>query len=150
VTRFWHAGLTVTDLARSIAFYRDVAGMTEGPVMHSANPQFAALTNNPGATLNAVFMTLDGLTLQLLHYLAQGGAALHLNHNNIGSPHFSFFVDDVAAKYRAIETAGSAPITSAIITNAAATLRSFYVADPDGVPVEFVEMLKPREESSAF
>jgi len=136
--RFWHAGLTVRDLARSTAFYRDVVGMAEGARMHSANPQFGRLTNNPGATLDAVFMTLDRFTLQLLQYLTRGGAALQLAHNNIGGSHFSFFVDDVAAKYRQL-TDGGANVTSEIVTNAAATISSFYVADPDGVPIEFVE-----------
>jgi catechol 2,3-dioxygenase-like lactoylglutathione lyase family enzyme len=139
--RFWHVGLTVSDLGKSVDFYRDVAGMKEGAHAHSANAQFTALVNLPGATLNSVFLTLDGFTLQLLQYLDQAGKTLELGHNHIGSPHLSFFVPDVAAKHQSLESHGNVRITSPIITNASGTIRSFYAADPDGVPIEFVEAL---------
>jgi len=139
--RFWHVGLTVTDLDKSANFYRDIVGMEEGARAHSANAQFAALVNLPGAQLKSVFLTLDGVTLQLLQYLTQRGNALELAHNNIGSPHLSFFVPDIAAKYQSLTSNGEVRITSSIITNASGTIRSFYIADPDGVPIEFVESL---------
>jgi catechol 2,3-dioxygenase-like lactoylglutathione lyase family enzyme len=138
---FWHMGLTVADLTRSVEFYRDVVGMDEGEHMQSANAQFATLVNNPNARLDVVFMTLGGFTLQLLEYLAGGGTAVALDHNNPGSPHLSFFVPDIEETYRAIATRGDVAITSAIVTNARSTIRSFYVKDPDGMPVEFVERL---------
>ena len=138
---FWHMGLTVADLSRSVEFYRDVVGMDEGEHMQSANAQFATLVNNPQARLDTVFMTLGGFTLQLLEYLAGGGAALTLDHNNTGSPHLSFFVPDIEETYRTIAARGNVAITSAIVTNARSTIRSFYVKDPDGVPIEFVERL---------
>jgi len=137
---FWHFGLTVSDLDKSIAFYRGIVGMEVGARAHSANAQFGALTNNPGAELDAVFLTLGGFTLQLLHYRAKAGPVLALDHNKTGSPHLAFYVEDANAKYQ--EVAGRAVITSPLITNAAGTIRSFYVADPDGMPVEFVETLK--------
>ena len=139
--RFWHVGLTVTDLDRSADFYRDTVGMAEGARMPSANPQFAALVNLPGATLASVFLTLDGFTLQLVQYLTRTGETLALVHNNIGSPHFSFFVPDAAAKFQSLTSQGGVRITSAIITSASNKIKSFYIADPDGVPIEFVEPL---------
>jgi catechol 2,3-dioxygenase-like lactoylglutathione lyase family enzyme len=139
--RFWHVGLTVTDLDASTRFYRDIIGMAEGPRIPAATPQFAALVNLPGATLNSVFLTLDGFTLQLLQYLTRTGKTLALGHNQIGSPHLSFFVPDAAAKYQSLTLQGGVRITSGIITSASKKIRSFYIADPDGVPVEFVEEL---------
>ncbi len=139
--RFWHVGLTVSDIERSANFYRDVVGMAEGPRMSSANRQFAALVNLPGARLDSVFLTLDGFTLQLLQYLTQTGLTLTLCHNNIGSPHLSFFVPDAAAKLQSLTAHGGVRITSPIITSASNKIKSFYVADPDGVPIEFVEQI---------
>jgi catechol 2,3-dioxygenase-like lactoylglutathione lyase family enzyme len=139
--RFWHVGLTVTDLDISANFYRNVVGMAEGHRMPSANQQFGALVNLPGATLNSVFLTLDGFTLQLLQYLTQTGEKLSLGHNQIGSPHLSFFVPDAAAKYQALRSQGNVRITSPLITSASKKITSFYTADPDGVPIEFVEAL---------
>jgi catechol 2,3-dioxygenase-like lactoylglutathione lyase family enzyme len=139
--RFWHVGLTVSDLDKSARFYRDIVGMAEGARMPSANPQFAALVNLPGATLISVFLTLDGFTLQLLQYLTQAGKTLVPGHNHIGSPHLSFFVPDAAEKHRSLTSQRHVRITSPVITNASGTIRSFYISDPDGVPIEFVEPL---------
>ncbi len=96
---FWHVGLTVSDIEHSTAFYRDVAGMDEGPHMYSANEAFGRLVNNPGATLDSVFLTLGGFTLQLLQYRTKGGVRLQIDHHHIGSPHLSLFVPNARAKY---------------------------------------------------
>jgi catechol 2,3-dioxygenase-like lactoylglutathione lyase family enzyme len=141
---FWHVGLTVTDLEKSVNFYRDIVGMAEGARTPSANTQFATLVNLPGATLTTVFLTLDGFTLQLLQYLTQSGKTLDLAHNNIGSPHLSFFVPDAAAKYQSLTSGARVRVTSPLVTNAAGTIRSFYIADPDGVPVELVDKIDPK------
>jgi catechol 2,3-dioxygenase-like lactoylglutathione lyase family enzyme len=141
VTAFWHVGLTVADIKRSAAFYRDTVGMQEGAYQHSANEAFGRLVNNPGATLASVFLSLDGFTLQLLQYFTQGGVRLAVAHNNTGSPHLSFFIPDADEKYQALLARGDVEITSPIVKNQTGTIRSFYVADPDGVPVEFVERL---------
>jgi catechol 2,3-dioxygenase-like lactoylglutathione lyase family enzyme len=138
---FWHCGLTVADLGRSKRFYRDVVGLEEGASIASANPQFATLVGIPGARLETVFLTRGPFTLQLIQYLSGGGRTLELGHNHVGSPHLSFFVADLDACHGAIAARGDVPITSPIVTNARGTIRSFYVTDPDGVPVEFVERL---------
>jgi len=136
---FWHVGLTVSDIEHSAAFYRDVAGMDEGPHMYSANEAFGRLVNNPGATLDSVFLTLGGFTLQLLQYRTKGGVRLQIDHHHIGSPHLSLFVPNARAKYDELVARGDVKITSDIVDNQSRTIRSFYVTDPDGVPVEFVE-----------
>ncbi len=115
--------------------------MQEGQRMPSANQQFATLVNLPGATLNTVFLTLDCFTLQLIQYLTQSGRTLKLAHNHIGSPHLSFFVPDAYAKHQVLTSLGGSNITSPVITNANNTIKSFYIKDPDGVPIEFVESL---------
>jgi len=141
VAAFWHVGLTVAEIKRSATFYRDIVGMQEGEHQHSANEAFGRLVNNPGATLEVVSLNLDGFTLQLVQYLKQGGVRLAVAHNNTGSPHLSFFVADADEKYQALVARGDVDITSPIVPNQSGTIRSFYVADPDGVPVEFVERL---------
>jgi predicted enzyme related to lactoylglutathione lyase len=123
--RFWHVGLTVSDLERSANVYHDVVGMAEGLRMPSANPRFAALVNLPGARLDSVFLTLDGFTLQLRQYLTQTCLTLTLCHNNIGSPHLSFFVADAAAKLQSVTAHGGVRITSAIIISASNKIKSF-------------------------
>jgi len=76
--------------------------------------------------------------LQLLEYKAGGGSTLDLHHNNIGSPHFCFYVRDIEAKCAEVKERDDVKITSGIVP-IAPNMRSFYTEDPDGVPVEFLQ-----------
>jgi lactoylglutathione lyase len=134
----FHVGLTVKDLQRSLAFYRDVACMAAGEVFHGESPEFDTLTNNPGARLRGVYLKAGPFMLQLLEYEAGGGTALDLHHNNVGSPHLCFYVPDVDAKYAELQQRGDVKITSGIVP-IMHDMRSFYTEDPDNVPVEFLQ-----------
>jgi catechol 2,3-dioxygenase-like lactoylglutathione lyase family enzyme len=141
MTQLFHTGLTVKNLERSLAFYRDVAEMTEGEHLEVRSRAFDTLTNNPGAALKVAHLTAGTFMLQLIEYTAGGGTALDLHHNNAGSPHLSFYVPDVEAKYKAVQSRRDVKITSDLI-QIAPNMRSFYTEDPDGVPVEFLEMTR--------
>ena len=135
-----HVGLTVTDMTVSVTFYRDVVGMTVKSEFVGANDWFDELTDNPGAELSVTHMGLGGYELQLVEYLAGGdGDPAEIAHNRIASPHMCFLVTDVDAKFAELSERGDVTITSGVI-DIAAGARSFYVADPDGVPVEFVQI----------
>ena len=135
-----HVGLTVTDIAASVGFYRDVVGMTVTSEFVGRNAWFDELTSNPGAELSVTHLRLGAYELQLIEYLAGGQAEpAPIAHNRVGSPHMCFLVTDVDAKFAELSGRGDVTITSDVI-DIAAGARSFYVADPDGVPVEFVQI----------
>jgi catechol 2,3-dioxygenase-like lactoylglutathione lyase family enzyme len=141
MAELFHVGLTVKDPERSLVFYRDVAGMTAGKIQLGQSAEFDTLTNNPGARLRAVHLKAGSFVLQLLEYEAGGGATLDLHHNNVGSPHLCFNVPDVDAKFAEVHARGDVKVTSDIVP-IARNARSFYTEDPDGVPVEFVQITK--------
>ncbi|MDH3731290.1 MAG: VOC family protein [Acidimicrobiia bacterium] len=135
-----HVGLTVTDMTASVMFYRDVVGMTVKSEFVGANDWFDELTNNPGAELSVTHLCLGTYELQLIEYLAGGhDEPAEIAHNRVGSPHMCFLVTDVDAKFTELTGRGDVTITSGV-TDIVAGARSFYVADPDGVPVEFVQI----------
>ena len=138
MAELFHVGLTVKNLERSLAFYRDVVGMKEGERLEVKSKAFDTLTNNPGAQLKVAHLTAGPFMLQLIEYAAAGGTTLDLHHNNVGSPHMSFYVSDIEAKYREVQQRGEVKITSGLV-QIAPTMRSFYTEDPDGVPVEFLQ-----------
>ena len=134
-----HVGLTVSDIEASVAFYQDVVGMTVRSRSEGHNDWFDELTSNPGAELKAAHLRLGEYELQLLEYVAGGlDEPAELAHNRVGSPHMCFLVTDVEAKFIEVSARGDVTITSKI-TDIVAGARSFYVEDPDGVPVEFVQ-----------
>jgi catechol 2,3-dioxygenase-like lactoylglutathione lyase family enzyme len=162
--RFHHLGITVSDLNASYAFYRDVLGMrfwdqekalgtapTEGRhdakdaeadvTFHSLRSEaFDELTANPGSEFKYVNLTSpDGFVLQLIEYTAAGGGTLELDHNRVGSPHMSFFVDDVAEAFEQCSAMPGVEVVSRLI-DIGPNMRSFYVRDPDGVPVELLQV----------
>jgi catechol 2,3-dioxygenase-like lactoylglutathione lyase family enzyme len=138
----YHVGLTVTNLERSVAFYRDVAGMEpQGtPRVIRDDSEYDRLVNTPGVELKVLNLTAGSFMLQLIEYTAAGGTTLDLHHNNIGSPHLCFYVDDVAQKYDELWRRGDVIVTSPVVQHVKSGVGSFYVEDPDGVPVEFYEL----------
>lgn len=141
MAELFHVGLTVKNLERSLAFYRDVVGMQPGEQFEVKSREFDTLTNNPGAQLKVCYLTAGSFMLQLIEYAAGGGTTLGLHHNNVGSPHMSFYVSDVEAKYKEVQQRGDVKITSGLV-QILSTMRSFYTEDPDGVPIEFLQVTK--------
>ena len=137
--RVGHVGLTVTDLDASIAFYRDVIGMQLMMRLDSGGEWFDELTRNHGAEIEVAMLELGGATLQLVAYRRAGGEAAPIAHNRPGSAHLSIEVDDVDARHTMIVATGQHHPT-AIVDIAGIGARSFYVEDPDGVPVELLQM----------
>jgi lactoylglutathione lyase len=134
-----HVGLNVSDLEASTAFYVNIAGFTIArPAVRVAGEWFDTLTHNSGAELDAVHLELEGFTLQLVQYHAAGGGAVPTGHNHIGNMHLCIHVDDVDAKRAEVEAAGGYDPTPIVNVMNGAT-RSFYIQDPDGVPVEFLQ-----------
>ncbi|MBV8949257.1 MAG: VOC family protein [Actinobacteria bacterium] len=134
-----HAGITVSDLDESIAFYRDVAGFEVALRTRTHGDWFDTLTHNSGAEIEIAMLTLDGFTLQLVEYHRAGGERLALAHHHVGSPHLSIEVDDVDALHVAVLASGHEEPTP-IVDILGSRIRSFYVRDPDGVPVEFIQL----------
>jgi glyoxylase I family protein len=134
-----HVGITVTDLDASLAFYCEVMGFTLGLRTRADGEWFDTLTHNDGADIEIAMLQLGDFTLQLVQYHAAGGVPLALAHHNVGNPHVSIEVDDVDARHRLISASGRhgpTPIVDIMGTG----IRSFYVHDPDGVPVELLQM----------
>ena len=64
-----HVGITVSDVDRSIEFYRDVVGMEPFSRLRMQGEWFDTLTHNSGADIDVAMLRLDGFTLQLVHPL---------------------------------------------------------------------------------
>jgi catechol 2,3-dioxygenase-like lactoylglutathione lyase family enzyme len=135
-----HVGLCVADIAASLAFYRDVVGFTvQSAPFRIAGAWFDTLTRNDGAEIEVAMLELRGLTLQLVQYHAAGGAPVVAGHHHPGNPHLCIDVDDVDARHAAVVASGKHRPTP-IVDIAGTGARSFYVEDPDGTPVEFLQL----------
>jgi catechol 2,3-dioxygenase-like lactoylglutathione lyase family enzyme len=137
-----HIGLTVRDVERSVTFYRDVVGMELFSRRQMKGEWFDTLTHNHGAVIDVAMLRLGTFTLQLVQYLEAGGDVLPVAHHHVGNPHLCINVDDVEA-FHAQATARGGLEPTPIVDILGSGIRSFYVRDPDGIPVEFLQERSP-------
>jgi catechol 2,3-dioxygenase-like lactoylglutathione lyase family enzyme len=154
--RLNHVGLTVSSLEASYHFYTRIVGLVPFgaggrgasttrtasgiEVLETSSPELAELTNNPGSALRCAFVqSPDGrLLLQLVEYVVGGQKPIEPGHTRPGSPHISFYVDDVAGRFATARASAPNAVASALVY-ITPIMRSFYLTDPDGVPVELIE-----------
>jgi catechol 2,3-dioxygenase-like lactoylglutathione lyase family enzyme len=149
-----HVGLTVSDLDRSIAFYRDILGLElhVAPNMPVEGPHVAhALGVEPPAALRVAFFKVgdSDSQIELLQYLSPPSSTRRAAaQNNIGAAHVCFQVADVRAKIAELEAKGVEFVSSLNVLDdgALAGWRWVYFKDPDGHTLEFVEVAYVRHE----
>jgi catechol 2,3-dioxygenase-like lactoylglutathione lyase family enzyme len=138
MTSFFHVGLCVSSVERSLKFYERVLGMEVVKRQELESAEFDELTANPGSHIRFAYLRLGSFILQLVEYAAGGGRTLPVAHNSVGSPHLSFFVEDVDATYERVTALPEMRHHKIVDLNV--QMRTFYVFDPDGVPVELMQL----------
>jgi catechol 2,3-dioxygenase-like lactoylglutathione lyase family enzyme len=122
---------------------RSVESLPDGTsVLRLRSEAFATLTENANAELLVAHLGAGLLVLQVIEYVSGGGKPADVLHRNAGTAHLCFFVDDVDAKRRELAASGASPRMS-VLVDISPIHRSFYVEDPDGVPVEFLQERDP-------
>jgi catechol 2,3-dioxygenase-like lactoylglutathione lyase family enzyme len=131
-----HIGLCVTNMDRSLRFYRDGLGFTVGAQFHLTR-QIAEV--EPPVDVVSQFIHLGGLTIELLDYASPGTFGTpHHRRNQLGLTHLSFIVDDVEARALDLEAAGGTILQDTRNDPADPTLRILFVGDPDGNRIELM------------
>lgn len=137
-----HVGLTISDLSRSVAFYRDLLGFSvryeRGEVKAEYMPRLVGV---PGARLKIAGLDLPGLHLDLIEYIEPKGAQTSSTNNDLGNGHLGFTVDDIHAAYRRLSAAGvrfkSEPVQITQGPNNGGW--GVYFLDPDGIVLEMIQ-----------
>jgi len=150
----WHTGFTVSDLDRSIVFYRDGLGLTLGHCQTQANEYTSKLVGFPGATLRVAQFTLpghesrSGHVLELAEYVNPRGEAIVPQNNRIAAAHLALEVDNIDELSPALIAAGATFLSEpqSITEGINRSGRTVYLRDPDGITLELVE--PPRSADS--
>jgi catechol 2,3-dioxygenase-like lactoylglutathione lyase family enzyme len=140
-----HVGITVKDLDASIRFYHDVLGL---PFSNEPSPWFDApelgpAVGVPGAGLRQVSLLLGDTMLELLEYKSPPSDTTQpLQSNNIGASHVAFLVDDIHETVVDLSSKGISFFSDVNVVDEGvlAGWRWVYFADPDGYPLELVEV----------
>jgi catechol 2,3-dioxygenase-like lactoylglutathione lyase family enzyme len=141
-----HTGITVSNLERSLAFWRDVLGFELSHCPHQTGEQASEITGVTGAEISIAVLKGYGHKIELLEYLAPAERKrIELRPCDVGSVHVAFTVDNLDAILNTIAASGwkAAGKPQTITVGPNTGKRVVYVRDPDGTTIEFMEM--PRE-----
>ncbi|MGB8211462.1 MAG: VOC family protein [Mycobacterium sp.] len=135
---FCHLVVGVTDMDRALAFYRDVLGMdVVFETLISGEPFDSVLHAKRKQEGRVVGGLLGGLMVELLSLGAKPAAEKRARRGITGIHNVSLSVTDLNDTHRRISDAGYPPDQEPFEI---AGVRMFFVQDPDGTPVEFIEL----------
>jgi catechol 2,3-dioxygenase-like lactoylglutathione lyase family enzyme len=136
-----HASFTVSNMERSVVFYRDVLGMEvlwdsvqagapfKGPVADN-------LTNCPGTELHIVFLKTNGDMLELVQYTPTGKTLEGNRASDTGSSHVCLKTDNIQALYRKLSEKG---VKLHCDPQSLGGVEVMYFRDPDGIIIEAMQ-----------
>ncbi len=146
-----HVGLTVSDIERSIVFYRDVLGMTLVRRRPRVDADYVGRqTGYAGVALSVASFQVSPecrQTLEVVQYLNHEGPPIELATNRAGSSHLCLLVSDFHACHAELTAKGVAfksdPVTITSGPNQGGVV--IYLSDPDGYTIELFQT--PARES---
>ena len=137
-----HTGITVSNLERSLAFWRDVLGFELSHRAHHTGELAGEVTGVEGAEILIAVLKGYGHKIELLQYLAPAGRSrVKLRPCDIGSVHVAFTVDNLDAVIEVIAASGwkTAGKPQTLKSGPNAGKRVIYVRDPEGTTIEFMQ-----------
>lgn len=143
--RVTHVGICVSELGRSLRFYRDLLGFRELTSLDVSGAHVDRLLGLSGAKLHATYLERDGFRIELLHYATPGpaGSSAPRAMNQLGLTHLSIRVEDLTGVLETLRAAGVSVLDATRIDVAALRSHAVFVTDPDGTRIELVESPDP-------
>jgi len=140
IQRLTHIGIGVTDLDRSLHYYRDLLGFTEEHALRVEGEPTDTLLRLRGTKLHAVYLSRDGVRIELLHFESPPAPAKSPRvMNEPGLTHLSFRVADLQAVLTTLREAGERVLEETVLDFPQFQSAAAFVADPDGQLIELVQ-----------
>jgi glyoxylase I family protein len=145
---FSHVTVRVSDVERALAFYRDALGLRAIFDVKLDGPGLEAVTGAKGANGRMVGLVVPGrgkVCIELLGF-EQPKSEPPPRGRYTGYANLSLSVDDLAAAHAACIARGLAPHPVVEVGG----VKMFFLADPDGTPLELIEFPRGATTSAAF
>src|SRR5437763_10716206 len=139
-----HTGITVENLERSLAFWRDVLGFELSHTAHQTRELAREITGVAGAEIKLAVLKAPGWhKVELLEYLGPPDRKKNVNLRpcDVGHVHVALIVDDLDALLERIGASGgrAARKPQTLKTGPDDGKRVIYVRDPEGTTIEFMQ-----------
>ena len=140
-----HTGLTVSDLERSLHFWRDAMGMEELFQQEKEGGYLEAIVREPGAHVRMAHLAFggEGPRIELFQYLAPSGGQHLSRPADQGFVHVCIACEDLDERMKRLVAAGGTPFSEPVVIDTGVNRggRGVYLRDPDGHVVELSERL---------
>lgn len=138
-----HTCISVSDLKRSKAFYRDTLGLELVTVEQSevSGDDRSDTLGVSRAQVELAIFRVGGTRLELIEYLTPKGRPYDRRNNDVGTMHIAFQVDDIEVAYQSLLEQG-VEFTGPPATIPAGPLEGWrwtYFIDPDGIALELIQ-----------
>ena len=139
-----HHGFTVSDLDRSVAFYRDMLGLELVRVSERSNiPSYDRMLGYDDVKLRVALLRhpVNEFLLELIQYIQPEPISQPIGNKIVGCAHVAYEVADVNKLYERFQAAGYGSINSPtdIVRDGVLVARGMYGLDPDGISIELFE-----------
>ena len=139
-----HTGITVSDIERSLAFWRDVLGFELSHRAHQKGQLAEQITGVAGAEILIAVLKAPGHKIELLEYRAPSDRRRQndLRPCDLGAAHIALTVDNLDEILERIAASGWEATGKPQMLTAGpnAGKRVIYVRDPDGTTIEFMQL----------
>ena len=140
LARLTHVGICVSDLERSLRFYRDLLGFTWEHALDVEGEPSDTLLRLRGTKLHAEYLTRDGVRIELLRFASpRAPERPERPMHQYGLTHLSFRVTDLDAVVDGLRAAGERVLEETIIRFPEWQSAACFVVDPDGQLIELVQ-----------
>jgi catechol 2,3-dioxygenase-like lactoylglutathione lyase family enzyme len=150
-----HINYVVSDLDKTIPFYRDVLGFKlVQDVMRENIPSYDEILGHPNVKLRVALFQLPNVDvfLELFQCFSPEMVRQPVGYHYLGSSHTAYEVDDIDAEYQRITQQGFSFINEPVdvMRDAKFVARTAYLKDPDGIVIELFQcspdatMIKPE------
>lgn len=141
ITGVNHVSYTVTDMDRSVAFYRDGLGYSVVSDRNISGEFPKTVTGFDEADMRIIHLRGHGQGLELIQYREPEGAERAPRTCDAGSSHICFDVEDMDPLVERLKELGATFLSEPVPVEGGpnAGKRMVYFLDPDGIPMEFSE-----------
>ena len=149
ITDILHVGVTVSDLDRSVAFYRDIVGLRDQGELLMEGPATHALFVRPGCAARVGYLkggdTLSGPSLELIQFTTEEPEHQATDLFRTSISEICFCTEDIWAEYRRLTALGveflSQPQSFDFTAAGFGKSMAVYFRDPDGNIIELMQPL---------
>jgi lactoylglutathione lyase len=143
ITGFFHGGITVRDLDRSLVFYRDGLGLEQEFDRILAAPYLKEVLGLEFEHIRVSYLRIPGGGfVELLEYAGIERMPAASRPADYGAGHLCLYVDDVEAMHRHLLELGFRARSERVVDITSGPnegARSCYMLDPDGYAVELLQ-----------